>query len=243
VDLLTTAAEAHLTSEFAIKPFLKDCKRIYYAIRDIDAEVERLKNNVGKRLTSHYSTELSESILRTDRTLDLTWLHASNLYRIERKATVLANTYHATMEYSYELSQKDLPMLKTYVALDRLGIRLDPSIPWNAYPWTFAVDWVVRVGDFLEQFSYRNIRPIVTIHGFCHSVKRHVVTEMLIQQNPGSVAANPIQTVASEDEQTYVRRPYFPNYYSAIQLSGVNVREFLLAASLVRVRKRRRRHR
>lgn len=239
IDPTLIAAEAHLAVEFGIKPFVADCRRIYVALQGVEDEVRRIRANTGKRLTSHYQWSIPVPAVSNIATLDV-YHGVYNQWRITRQVKNTLAEYHATMEYSYELKPGLTGDLFIDVALDRLGLNLNPAIPWNAYPWTFVVDWVCRIGDFLDQFQIRNIRPIVTILGFCHSVKYVRTTELLLQQNTWDNSfVQPVALVARETQSSYLRKPYVPSYYSALQLSGISTREFALSASLTRVRKRR----
>lgn len=240
-DLATTMAELHLATEFAVKPFIADVAKLIAAVQGIDAECKRLQSNVGKRLKSHFRTHLPAPHAPTTTTHQVTTPWWLNWYLIERASAYTESEYCATMEYSYELDSYTKNQLKKLVTLDRLGINLNPAILWNAYPWTFVIDWIANIGNFLEQFTIRNVSPIVTIHGFCHSVKTSRTTTLSIEQNPGRIPQHPKLTIAKEDQSIYMRRPFVPNYYSIIQLSGLSRREFILSASLARVRKPKRR--
>lgn len=50
------------------------------------------------------------------------------------------------------------------------GLRITPSTVWNAIPWTFVIDWLVNVTDFLEQFD-RDPGLTVKVHDYCDTIK------------------------------------------------------------------------
>lgn len=247
LELSKVAAEANLEYSFAYAPFVADCQKIWQNLQGISAECDRIRNHVGRWLTSHYAEHIpapgvSTASMRTPYAYP--WNPDPNAFTVKRRSEYTESMYHATMDYTYDLRPEEAWALKWRVTLDRLGINLNPAIAWNAYPWTFAVDWAVRVGDFLDQFKLTNVRPIVSILGFCHSVKSERVTTLHVVQGDESVySRGPEVLAAHETELTYIREPYVPNYYSALQLSGISLREFSLAASLYRVRKHGRRFR
>jgi len=247
ISLSKVAAEANLEYSFAYAPFVADCQKIWQNLQGISAECDRIKEHVGRWQTSHYAEHIPAP---ADSTASVRVLYGypsnmdPNSFTITRTAKYTESMYHATMDYTYDLRPEEAACLKWRVTMDRLGINLNPAIAWNAYPWTFVVDWAVRVGDFLDQFKLTNVRPIVRILGFCHSVKSERTTTLCVQQGERSVySKGPVVQAAQEVESAYIREPYVPNYYSALQLSGISLREFGLAASLLRVRKHGRRFR
>lgn len=74
--------------------------------------------------------------------------------------------YYATVKLSYVY---DLPP-KWELIMRVGGLRLTPSTVWNAIPWSFVVDWLVDVTDFLEQFD-RDPRVTVKVHDYCDTIK------------------------------------------------------------------------
>jgi hypothetical protein len=118
--------------------------------------------------------------------------------------------------------------------MDDIGLNLNPSIIWNAIPWTFVIDWVVNVSSWLDQFKFRNIEPITYIGEYCWSMHIRRVTSLSM----GRGSAYPI-IHATED--AYKRQVCTPNYVSSIKTSGLNLKEFSLAAALGVTRKKVRR--
>jgi hypothetical protein len=81
--------------------------------------------------------------------------------------------YHATMRYSYTLPRMGEAEENIKTHLDALGVRVDPSIIWNAIPFTFLVDWVVDVSSFLQSFARDNFPIETKVMDFCHSLAYH----------------------------------------------------------------------
>lgn len=95
-------------------------------------------------------------------------------YGVYAKQWVVRPTYHATMRYSYEIPQFDSEWGEKIAAVtESLGVRLDPSIPWNAARLSFLVDWVVDVSGFLRSFARENYPLKYKVLDFCHSLKWH----------------------------------------------------------------------
>lgn len=231
---LKAASGAVLLSEFGVRPLVSDLSSLGKVLRSARIEANRLRENCGKTLKSH-----ARFWVPVPGTTTATYDEAKpycSTYRRKRTVTWTKSWYSATLEYSYELPPNVRANLDTLVLLDTLGVNLNPRIVWDAIPWSFAIDWIVKVGQFLDQFSVQLSRPVLTIHRFCHSyeAKREIVRTCTI--NP-YLASNLETEVAREDEEYYLRTPYRPAYYSALQLSGISTREFVLAGALALSRK------
>jgi len=50
--------------------------------------------------------------------------------------------------------------------LQKLGATVDPSIAWNAIPFSFLIDWVYPVGEFLHRHNIPLVDINVTIESF-----------------------------------------------------------------------------
>jgi hypothetical protein len=50
------------------------------------------------------------------------------------------------------------------------GLRVNAATVWETIPWSFAIDWIVKVQDFLEQFDRD---PRITLHviAYCDTIK------------------------------------------------------------------------
>lgn len=88
--------------------------------------------------------------------------------------------YHATIDYTYSLPDyKSFKSMRRTLRgfLDAFGVKFDPSIIWNAIPFSFVVDWVVDVGGWLRQFSTNDLGLQVVVHSASHSVKYAQVSQ------------------------------------------------------------------
>jgi hypothetical protein len=65
--------------------------------------------------------------------------------------------------------------------LDAFGVRLDPSIIWNAIPYTFLIDWIADVSGFLQSFARDNFPIQTTVTDFCHSLAYSSMTECWVR--------------------------------------------------------------
>jgi hypothetical protein len=162
------------------------------------------------------------------------------------KQWILRPTYHATMRYSYKLPRFETEWgEKLALYTEALGVRLDPTIPWNAARLSFLVDWVVDVSGFLSRFARENYPLEYTVLDFCHSLKWHSESTIDITiaqggtlsgsyQNPFPAGWNksaPIQAYRSV-ESYYERRRFNPPSSQLASKRGT-WRKAALAGSLV----------
>jgi hypothetical protein len=114
---------------------------------------------------------------------------------------------------------------------DALGVNLDPSIIWNAIPWSFVLDWVANVGEYLSRFKTGFMDPTINIHQYCWSVKRERDIFVSYESTLPGIGANSTQYPAV-NETAYRREVDFPSA-SSILTSGLSLNELSLAAALV----------
>lgn len=122
--------------------------------------------------------------------------------------------------------------------LDILGINANPAIIWNAIPFSFIVDWFYDVGDFLERFTVKNVRPITEITDFCVSVKAKRVleshTDMRIFGDSLSQANRRVSTIG--ESSFYERKLVNPSIWSFNDTpTGLSGNRLALSIALIAV--------
>jgi hypothetical protein len=161
------ASRAHLSWQFAWKPLFRDVATLYSTLAKFRDKCKEYNALQGATLQRYYGidvpgTEIADStsaVLNTNAVslsgggfhspIGLqTHYHASRPLR-----------YHATMRYRYKIIGTDLATWQGELdaLLDTLGLNLNPAILWNAIPFSFVLDWIVKVGDWLEQFKVTHV--------------------------------------------------------------------------------------
>jgi len=198
--------------------------------------LRNLQKNNGKPLTRHYSAGLPAVSLPKNRYV---WTEGAresidgNLYypwALEARTTWDDRPqYTATMRFRYKLPDMSQVSNQIKAWLDALGVRPNAAIVWNAIPFSFLVDWIVGVGDWLESLSTDNLEIPVTIEDFCHSVKYSTRVEIVAHEY------NCIHEVVCSEVKTYYKRVRTVPYLSlpALHTKGLSGRKVLLATSLV----------
>lgn len=218
-------ANQHLNYSFGWKPFIKDVVEMYDLVDSYKRRLELYKKYQNTPLKRHFSKRIVDT---------------TTSYRLDRDANryVIATvkvkaTYTATLRYRYTLEGLGGYAENFKALMDTLGIKLSPSILWNAIPFSFVVDWFVNVGDTLQQFDQDFINSQVIIDDFCHSLK---VTQEIEYKAYENYADTPFSyVVAAETRKAYTRYRAIPS----TDLFGVSLshnygtRQLLLSASLI----------
>lgn len=253
--LRRTAAELFLTDQFAIRPFLSDCSNAMSAYLSVRNDVNRLLANEGKILHSHYKRTLSGKDLGLTKDLPYyaysgpwTEFYYDRCYTVEHtNADGKPPVYCATMLYKYWLSDFDRRNASVLGCLDAFGVNINPAIVWNAIPWSFTIDWVLKVQDWVDQFKIRALEPTVSIRQFCHSVKFSPTTKVWIypyqywaEVQGGKIGAYRFTTVpkleaCSFKRTYYMRAPHVPRLIASLSDSQLSLREIALALALTQV--------
>jgi hypothetical protein len=125
--------------------------------------------------------------------------------------------------------------------IDALGLSWNPKHIWDAVPWTFVIDWVAKVGDFLDRYATGALDPVLDVLDYSWSISRSRVTysRVRFQDTPGAATAKSrVVDYPPFRETAYSRHPLEVDKHTLI-LSGLSSQEVRLAAALVLSRKRK----
>jgi len=141
--------------------------------------------------------------------------------------------FRAKLVYSYTMPGASGSMRTIQGYLDALGVKLDPSIIWNAIPFSFIVDWVLDVGKFLKSFSIDNLDIRTEILSFTTSVKWQIVHRVSFE-HPRDLTGgtyHPSQLAYQTTIGYYERTCGIPPKAS-VSTSDPGLRQYALAGSL-----------
>lgn len=228
--ILKSGSDSYLQAQFNIGPLLRDIAGISSAVSSARSQLNTLIANAGRRQVKHYRARLSSHYTPRDETRSVAIPAAFRGVTTQGRREVVypVSMFYATIEYCYKMpyfnySPEDyLPGAIS----DVLGANFNPSIIWNAIPWSFVVDWVVGVNRWLDQFKTRNIEPVTSISRYCYTT--HVVRHIKLSHAEGGTPV----PFARFEEEAYCRTPHSPDWYRSIELSGLNLKEFSLAGAL-----------
>ncbi len=264
-ELTRSSADGYLQTQFNLLPLLSDITGIYTALSRTERRINDLIVRQGKRRVKHFtllvplSTVLYPPTLTSKQGVALSTGQFSGQWTVqpvppytsqplkapfhavkfERRTDALQATFHAEVEYNYHFTQFQVEHARLLATLDALGVNLNPAIIWNAIPWSFVVDWVLGVGQYLSKGTVLNMAPVTNISRFLWSwkVERRVSTNI---SSWGALNSFPTFYADLPDlyESVYRREVGIP-YGSSILSSGLSAKELSLGVALAITRRRR----
>jgi hypothetical protein len=251
-ELTRQGAGAYLQYMFNLAPLLKDIHSIQAALSQTEKRVNDLVSRVGKPQRKHFMFSWKE-LEDTDDTMGAAYsmppgslpgpgqLNTFSCHRIIKNQS---SVFHAEVEFNYNFSGYQTEHAQLLGMLDALGVNLNPRIIWNAIPWSFVIDWVAGVGQWLDQFKVQNLKPIINIRKYCWSITRSRDTFLWKVPNKVVLPEGPIVgqllspvMLPAVHESAYRRGVEMPGS-SSIQTSGLSSTEFSLGGALVVSRRR-----
>jgi hypothetical protein len=250
--ILGGSSDAYLQKEFNVMPLLSDIAGFRRALANTSKQVRNLLALEGRQLTRHYYVGL-ESVypnkaLTPSATYHYPMAKVSSSALVEpggglvNKLTGVSKPYrtvmydkaqfHGEIQYTYYLTQFQRENAKILGLMDALGVNLNPSIIWNAIPWSFVVDWVTNIGRWLDQFKVGNLEPITVIHRYLWSTAVNRTTTIDCEVNLlVPTLPKPLVRTSVCREESY-RRDLYPIGLTHITTSGFSLKEFTLAGAL-----------
>lgn len=244
---LARVSKAYLSYQFAWRPLIRDIQSLYSSLSSLDARIQDVINRADTPQQRYFGTDAIAAQPVSDLWLGNStapqggqgfgsYLNPRIRSRVTSESTAVR--YHATVRYRYPVP----PALRTAAGrtkalLDTLGLNRDPSIIWNAIPFSFVIDWFVNVGGFLKGLRTDNVPIKSEILDFCHSVKVERKVQLRHQSNsttPGSPDPFTGAWMTSDTAiaTVYERRVGVPDLRLALQTSGLSLREAVLSAAL-----------
>lgn len=261
--LLQVAADVYLQTKFNIQPLISDVHGIHRALAKTEKRINALVSRSGKMQTSHYKKFVNEY----DAVYEQTLLNQPAPYHysyngggalgfysrcdVRRLAYYSPSSFHAQIQYNYYYTEYQIEHARLLALLDAFGVNFNPAIIWNAIPWSFVVDWLVGVSQWLGTQRIGLMDPKINIMQYLWSIKRqrriyvtskytspkyYAGTGLTDTYGPQSIT-HPVV-----DETAYRRSAGLPSA-SSIILSGLSSTEFTLGAALaITSRRHKRKH-
>lgn len=163
-----TLAELTLAWSFGIEPMVRDLTELAKLYNSVDKRVNKFINDGKKVQSYHYMKEL-DNVGRTD----ISDAACNYHYRYSESKSI----YYATLKCSYDY--KKPPHWESFRRV--MGLNITPEVIWNAIPFSFLIDWVVKINDFLHQFD-EDPNLVVHVKDYCDTVK-NTKSEFTIPRN------------------------------------------------------------
>lgn len=232
---LSEAAVVQLTWAFGVLPFMLDVQGMFDSLTAMRKKLQKLRELNGKPVTRHFRTSLPVPSLPSVfiHNEGAVWTDVGTSRVTQPYRVTVSHTweeypmYSATARFTYSLPDMSSIDNQMKAFLDALGVRPDPSIVWNATRFSFLVDWVVNVGDWLGSLSVDNLEIPVVVEDFCHSVKYSAKCNVDVLDYYTSM-----ENVIARSTTYYERKRAIPYSLNTIENSGISSREARLGAAL-----------
>jgi len=255
-DLAGVASDVYLQLEFNIKQFIRDIKGARKALAQTAVRIRALVNSEGRPRVARFKLQFDEfsasddpghvpltSLVEPTFATPLTQgsVHATyNWYcsHCTRQVTHSKSLFTAQMRYSVNYTDFQKKHAEVLAMLDAFGVNFNPEIIWDAIPWSFVVDWFVKIGDLLSELKVGLSDPALNIMDYSWAIRRErVITvrgNFIPLDGSGDWPPYRISYVRVPDvrETSYKRVAGLPDP-SLLQLSGLNLYKVSLASALV----------
>jgi hypothetical protein len=236
--LISDLSDVYLQNEFGVQPLIRDVRAGISAAQNLETKFLKYFGNQNKILRRHFTRRYVPSSVPWSTAREFATPHGSpTTHRGKHLCGVPEVTYTATMVYSYSLpglgpldghALRDV--LQTMFALDLFGVNLNPKHIWEAIPFSFLVDYFVKVGDWLDQFKNRSLDPMVVVWEWIESIRYTVSRDHWVL--PWNYGPNTWCFTGRMRRETYIRRLSAPDTYSSLQASGLSGRQIINMAAL-----------
>lgn len=244
---VVAGSDSYLQWQFNLAPLLSDVHGLYRALRSVEKELRKLLTDAGRTQRRRFRIDVPVVYPKATEHInyyeiqDFNWPWQLSVCR--SRVGYLSEQFNAEMQFNYLIPAYQIEHARVFALLDSMGVNLNPSIIWNAIPWSFVIDWVIGVSQFLDGFKRRNIEPVVNILNFCWSIRRdrRIDCHYDIGLYHHRLHYKKIN-LPSVYESAYRRVVGIPKV-SWFQTSGLNLKELSLGVALILPRWSRRRTR
>lgn len=241
--LASKQASNFLAWKFAVAPLISDIAAVRAALAGYKARINEQVSRTGGRQTRHFTVRFDEFVnTEEDKETGFIqpWLGLNGVvvYHCRRKVLYEQSVFHAQVQYNYNYTDYQRRHASTLALLDSLGVNFNPRIIWDALPFSFVVDWVLKVGDALETFKSSNMEPQINIHQYLWSIKRQRKIECTVGISTTVSTEVPAPDTSEVslplvEEEVYGRFTDYPVSESQVLASGLSSGELVLGASLI----------
>jgi len=250
---LDASTDAYLQASFNILPLLSDIAGISRVISETLNRINDLVNRRGSLQRRHFTAALSDPSLITAPTNTNFGIVDNSTYTngytpvygghllgmtLTRVPELISASFHAEIEYNYNFTQYEVENAQLLGFLDAMGVNLDPAIIWNAIPYSFMIDWLVGVNQWLSDRKRLLLNPKINIVRYLWSWNcTRIVRSSFKSYQHAAYSPDVTDTrLPVVTESAYRRTVSMPDS-SSIASSGLSFKEFTLGAALVISRK------
>lgn len=184
---LKKGASGYLEFEFALKPLIEDLKDLYASVTRSQYIMSQYRRDAGRPVRRRFTFMPERTTTRT--------LHKAGVYpnpvgatqcyrrkwnRFKTVSTEKKRWFSGSFTYFSIPSHGDFAELeRIYREANHLfGTAISPELVWNLMPWSWAIDWVVNIGDIIHNISSFLTDGLVMNYGY---VMEHVRVQTIYE--------------------------------------------------------------
>lgn len=229
----------NLAWQFAVRPTLDDAQAIGRIIDTFKSELSELIRKAGQLQRRHYRRPCdiidlpAEAVRATGQISGTYWIRYWSRYEWYQRPV-----YHASCLFDYNASKLRGMLGQLDSLIHSFGVSKMASVIWEAIPYSFAVDWFVSVGDFIDKLEDSILDPLpIVIHDFSHSLKyeyKTILTGAFSYNNQASFGDAFDYYV--KRRLVYERRRDVPSLWDSLSARTPNLNQIGLGLSIIELR-------
>lgn len=232
-ELSQEVASQYLNANFGYLPLIDDCFKIVSSIEKFNQQLQAFIRDSKTFKIGHYTETIERS--EGEEIED----HLNSFSRGYHVDSISEVKYTCTIKYQYEILVPKLYVPSVFIKY--MGFRSNPRILWDALPFSFVLDWVLRFGKALESFDEGAIPVRMVISECCVSRKYSSVTKHYYDDVPNPACSFNMGERWLQATEGYQRFDRWLIDRGSISLSGlpplpvtdkISVKEFTLALAL-----------
>lgn len=151
-----TGSDQFLNWNFGWSPLISDLKKFFTVVADVRARLEHLKKVNHRTVTLSHMRKFIVVDDQSPPPYTSTYVMADNDVHATTKTSYLQVDARINLKVSYDL---DLGGSDAFMQAmcSALGLMNPTKIIWNAIPFSFVVDWLTNISDFLD--DHTEIQP------------------------------------------------------------------------------------
>lgn len=221
-----------LQYNFNWAPFIGDLQKMTQTVDRISKRLDFLRKTRNKPVRLHYGNKdiwKNPNIGVDNRVTP--WAHEYVGYYLNGYQA----DYHASCILIQDLDGLDDAWSNWKAGLASLGVTNPLKIVWNAIPFSFLLDWVWPVSNWLDRFAIQPFTGRWDVMDVTYSLHEYAVIDV-IQENYFDEGLNPKTKLARVNLERYRRRVGLPALLPFIDFSNLTPMEQALFGSLILAR-------
>jgi len=213
-----TASEFHnanLFTQFGLLPTIRDFQEFFTLLKEWTDRYDQAQDELFRRKHTYHLpvTPLPAYDLFTRTYEGLRGYAPEKSFSLTAEVTTSVGArFNRTLRYHYTAPEFQGWMSRIKQFVDAFGI-LDPAAIWDVIPWSFVLDWFIKIGPWLHNNRPRLFSAGYHVLDYCESIKRvDTVNWRMSWYEPSSVLLPDGTAQHSVFRDEYVLRDTFTSY-------------------------------